>query len=396
MKILIYTHAGAPLGGGVQIITRDLAAGLSGWSRAHGGEAIETTLVTQTPAGKMNDSEVPFRVVRQPIIRQLLSLIREADVVHIANPALVPLALGWLLRKRVVVEHSGYQAACPNGLLLFGPDGNVCPGYYLAGSYAKCVECNATEIGWWKSVRSLVLTFPRRWLAKRVDVNIAPTQHIGVRLALPSTRVISHGVPRYSSSDNGAASPDGAEEPYFAFVGRLVSEKGLPVLLRACTILAEQGLPFHLKIVGDGPERGHLEALTAELGLGLQIEFPGAIPVEQVPRLLRGAIAVIIPSIWEEVAPLVAYEQLMHGRLAIVSDIGGLGEIVDGVGLKFPPGNARALAGCMRRAAEEPEFAADVRKRAQQRAQEAFTLERMVENHLGVYKELAGAGNRQG
>jgi hypothetical protein len=50
----------------------------------------------------------------------------------------------------------------------------------------------------------------------------------------------------------------------------------------------------------------------------------------------------------------------------------------------------------MRRAAEEPEFAADVRKRAQQRAQEAFTLERMVENHVGVYKELAGAGNRQG
>ena len=82
----MYTHAWAPLVGGVQIITRDLAAG----------------------------------------IRQLVSLIREADVVHIANPALVPLALGWLLRKRVVVEHSGYQAACPNGLLLFGPDGSVC------------------------------------------------------------------------------------------------------------------------------------------------------------------------------------------------------------------------------------------------------------------------------
>jgi glycosyltransferase involved in cell wall biosynthesis len=86
----------------------------------------------------------------------------------------------------------------------------------------------------------------------------------------------------------------------------------------------------------------------------------------------------------------------MHGRLAIVSDIGGLGEIVDGVGLKFPPGDAQVLADCMRRAAEEPGFAADVRKRAQQRAQEAFTLERMVENHLGVYKELAGAGTRQG
>jgi glycosyltransferase involved in cell wall biosynthesis len=59
------------------------------------------------------------------------------------------------------------------------------------------------------------------------------------------------------------------------------------------------------------------------------------------------------------------------------------------VGLKFPPGDAHALAACMRRVIEEPSLAKDLRSRARQRAQEDFTLESMVANHLSVFKELA-------
>ena len=63
----------------------------------------------------------------------------------------------------------------------------------------------------------------------------------------------------------------------------------------------------------------------------------------------------MIPSVWEEVAPLVALEQMMQGALVIASDIGGLGEEVSGFGLKFPAGDFHALASCMRRVADEPE-----------------------------------------
>jgi hypothetical protein len=42
-------------------------------------------------------------------------LIRRANVVHLAGPALLPLLLARLFRKPVVVEHHGYQAICPNG-----------------------------------------------------------------------------------------------------------------------------------------------------------------------------------------------------------------------------------------------------------------------------------------
>jgi glycosyltransferase involved in cell wall biosynthesis len=80
----------------------------------------------------------------------------------------------------------------------------------------------------------------------------------------------------------------------------------------------------------------------------------------------------------------------MHGHLVIASDLGGLGEIVDDVGLKFPAGDAEALAVCMRRVLEEPDLVKDLRSRALQRARAAFTLEHMVANHIGVFNELAG------
>jgi glycosyltransferase involved in cell wall biosynthesis len=387
---MIYTHVWAPVVGGLQTVTRDLANGLANWGQSHPGQAIDVTLVTQTPAGTMNDSGVPFRVVRQPSNRQLISLIRSADVVHIANPALMPLALGWLLGKPIVLEHDGYQSACPNGLFLFQPDTSVCPGHYLAGRYGKCLRCNAAAMGWSRSLRTLLLTFPRRWLARKVAVNIAPTRHIGRRVALPRTRVIPHGVPEYSTSAISASPSNAADVPCFAYVGRLVAEKGLPVLLDACSILCKKGASFRLKIVGDGTERIPLERLAAELGLGSQVEFLGSFSVENIPNLLSEAAAVIMPSIWEDVAPLVAYEQLMHGHLVIASDLGGLGEIVDDVGLKFPAGDAEALAECMGRVLEEPDLVKDLRSRALQRAREAFTLEHMVANHIGVFNELAG------
>jgi len=390
LKVMVYSHAWAPSVGGVQTVTVTLARGLTDWAKNHPGENVEVTLVTQTPIDGMDDRDVPFRVVRQPSKKELISLIRSADIIHIANPAFLPLAFGWLFRKPVVVEHDGYQSVCPNGLLLFEPDRSVCPGHFLTRRYGKCIQCNSEGKGWPGSFLSLVLTFPRRWLAARVKVNIAPTQHIARRTALPRTRVIPHGVPERSVLANAGTSANDGNVPYFAYVGRLVLEKGLPVLLRACAKLSENGYSFRLKIIGDGPERQHLENMTTDLDLRPRIDFLGSVPAESVPRLLNDAMAVIMPSIWEDVAPLVAYEQLMQGHLVIASDIGGLGEIVDGVGLKFPPGDANALTMCMRRVFEEPYLVSELRDKAQRRAAEAFTQQRMVADHVCVFKELAG------
>ena len=95
-----------------------------------------------------------------------------------------------------------------------------------------------------------------------------------------------------------------------------------------------------------------------------------------------------MPSTWEDVAPLVALEQMMQGRLVIASDVGGLGETVNGFGLKFPPGNVAALRLCMRQVIEDRNLSIEMGNRAQLNAIRNFSEERMVEEHLQLYERI--------
>ena len=190
---------------------------------------------------------------------------------------------------------------------------------------------------------------------------------------------------RYSS--NGLGGHSGC----FAYVGRLVREKGIPIFLQASAQLLQSGYDVRVKVIGDGVERRRLEQLTKELGLGERAEFLGSVQPEQIDDLLLGTNAVVIPSICEDVAPLVAIEQMMQGRLIIGSDLGGLTEILEGVGLKFAAGDANALEGSMRYVLEHPLLARELGEKARERAREIFTEERMVENHLQLYRSLISA-----
>jgi glycosyltransferase involved in cell wall biosynthesis len=374
--------------GGIQTITMDLASGLVRESKINPENAVDVTLVTQTPANGMNDAELPFPVIRRPSKWNLIRLFRAADIVHLAGPSLLPLTLGYLLRKTIVLEHHGYQSICPNGLLLYEPDRSVCPGHFMARNYTACVRCNAGGLGWLGSARSVALTFPRRWLAGQVTANIAVSRHIAMRTALPHTQVIYHGVPEPKVAD--AAPSRGGDEPLFcfAYVGRLVHEKGVAVLLRAASRLVQQRYRFEVKIVGDGTQRAELEKLSEDLGLQSCTRFLGAVPVESVSEVLGTAQAVVMPSVWEDVAPLVAIEQMMHGRLVIASEIGGLGETVNDSGLKFQPGDDAMLAERMRWVLEDPSRAREIGMKARQIALKQFTVSRMVEQHLQLYQSL--------
>jgi glycogen synthase len=391
ISLLIYSHDWFPQVGGIQTVTLSLATGLAEWGKTHPGASIDVIFVTQTASDGMDDSRFSFRVVRRPGARELFRLIRSADVLQIEGPSMLPLAFGWLLRKPVILRHHGYQSICPNGLLIYGPDRRVCPGQFMARRYHKCLECNSKEYGWLGSLRSLALTFPRRWLARRTTVNVGVSPHVARRAALPRTRVIWNGVAhqRVSTADVTEIAPAPVRRPpCFAFLGRLVAEKGVPILLQACRQLANQNLDFRLRIVGDGPERQNLECLAKDLNLADQTEFTGSIPATEISAVLKDVIAVIMPSTWEDVSPLVAIEQMMQSRLLVASDIGGLGDMVDGVGLKFPAGDAAALAARMRQALDDPAMAADLASRGRNRALEKFTEDQMVSEHLHVYNEL--------
>jgi len=393
MNILIYTDDFAPSVGGVQTITAILAQGLAeARSPANGrpAEANEVTVVTRTPAGSMDDARLGFRVVRFPSKRQLYRLIRRADVIHISGPAILPMAIGYLLRKPVVVEHDGYQAVCPLGNYLHLPDRSLCPGHFQIGNYLECYRCQSVEMSRARSIRNLALMFPRRWLLKRIAVNVGASDHTGRRVALPRTQTIYHGI-----EDPLAAAPTraGAVSPVqFAYLGRLIPEKGVDLLLRAAAIAQQSGRDFSLRIIGDGPQRRELENLAAELSLNERVEFLGYRTGGQLMETLETVSVNVIPSRWEEACPLTAIEQMMRGLLIIATELGGTAEVVGDAGMKFPIDDADALAACMARVIDHPELIRSLGDAARRRALDVFSKEEMMHRHLELYGHCVHAG----
>jgi glycosyltransferase involved in cell wall biosynthesis len=387
MKLLIYVHSWAPSVGGVETAAKTLADGLADWSRKHDEERIEVRLLTQTPSGSFNDSQLSYRVVRKPGLIRLVREVREADVIQLAGPAIVPLAIGYLLRKPTIVEHHGYQVSCPNGMLLLEPQKTQCPGHFMARRYGTCLDCNSHNMGWWKSLRTLALVFPRRWLCQRIALNVTVTDHVSFRVALPRSRTIYYGV-----KDVGQRSTErqkGAEKPLrLAYLGRLVSEKGLPVLFRAVQQLEQEGLKFQLTVMGDGPERNRLQALATEIRISDHVTFAGEMTRQQVDEALRDTDVVIMPSLCEETAGLAAIEQMMSGGAVIASDIAGLAEVVGTAGLKFAAGNTDELYSRLKMLAKDRKKIDELGSMARARALKEFSIQHFIEQHVSVYRSF--------
>ena len=141
----------------------------------------------------------------------------------------------------------------------------------------------------------------------------------------------------------------------FVFVGRLVSDKGVEVAIKAIHQLMTlkdrnkitNGSSFSLTIIGDGPERKKLEDFVHCVGLGNHVSFTGLLRGNSLASCLNDHNFIIVPSLWEEPFGIVALEGMACGCIPIVSDGGGLPEAVGKAGLVFERGNVNALATCI-------------------------------------------------
>jgi glycosyltransferase involved in cell wall biosynthesis len=384
MKLLVYSHFFIPSVGGVENIVLSLARGLAEVRLADGLPEFNLTVITQTPASGFDDQSLPFPVMRQPTLRRLWSMVRACDAIHLAGPALLPLMLAQLARKPVVIEHHGYQCTCPNGLLFHHPSQSACPGHFMLRNYSECFRCNRQNEGSWKSLRLLILAFLRRHLCMGVDSNIFPTRHVASRNQLPRSKVISHGI----ASLNHVPQPKTFDPTLFAYLGRLVREKGLPVLLEAVRLLRQDGCNPLVKIIGDGPERVNLEKQIALSGLQKNFYVTGFLRGDNLDFALGDVGTIVMPTLMEETAGLAVMEQMMRGRLVIASDTGGLAEVVGATGLLFPPGNALALAECMKKVMQHSEIISAIGSKARQRALLVFARPTMIAEHAALYRML--------
>lgn len=390
MKLLVYSHYFAPSIGGVETIVLALSRGLAELRDSNGAPQFEITLLTQTAGGHYDDRALPYRVVRQPSLAQLWQLIRTSDVVHVAGPALAPLIFSMVAGKPFVVEHHGFQTICPNGQLLIEPAETPCPGHFMAERHSECLRCNSGQ-GWVGSCKLWLLTFIRRFLCARAAANIAPTQWLGGLLQLPNVGAIPHGL---ESTEPGLRSTPCSGTPVLAFLGRLVTTKGVRVLFQAARILREQNRSFELLIIGDGPERASLEQFARDSQVGAQIRFAGCLGGAQLEADLARASAVVVPSLGGEVFGLVVAENMLRGIPVVASDLGAFTEVLGNSGLTFRTGDARDLAAVIARLLDDASLAATLGHRARQRARLVYSPDHMIESHALLYSQFCPSKNR--
>jgi glycosyltransferase involved in cell wall biosynthesis len=158
------------------------------------------------------------------------------------------------------------------------------------------------------------------------------------------------------------------------FVGRLSMAKNVDVLVRALGRLKATVSDLQLRIVGDGPARKGLEALSVSLGVGDRVHFEGAVPQARVLDFYERAHILVLASMTEGWPKAIA-EGMAFGLVCIGSNRGLVPQMLgEGKGLIVEPGDVHGLAGALTRLAREPALAESISRRASAWAQQ-FTLE---------------------
>ena len=139
------------------------------------------------------------------------------------------------------------------------------------------------------------------------------------------------------------------------FVGRLVPEKGVPVLMEAVELLTQRGVAVDVTVVGDSPLRSQLQARAAERGLGERLRFVGAVGQDDILGHYEWADVFCLPSFAEGI-PVVLMEAMATQLPVVTTTIAGIPELVrDGeTGVLVPPGRADRLADALEALASDP------------------------------------------
>jgi len=296
-------------------------------------------------------------------------------VVHVHNtlPLLSP-SVYYAARAggaAVVQTLHNYRLMCPQGLMV--RDGRVCEQ-----CVGKLVKWPAVRHACYRDSRAgsaaiaamLTVHGVARTYQREVDAYIACSEFLRDKVVadgLPADRV--HFKPNFVGTE---PEPGDGSGGYVLFLGRLSEEKGVGALLNAWASLHD----VPLKIIGSGPLTDHVSASAAQ---NPAVEYRGWVSFDGVVEALRGAAALIVPSLTYEGFPRVIVEALACGTPVLASRIGAMADVIEpGVtGDHFEPGDPASLAAVVGR-----------------RARDAAGLRAMRANARGVFDRLyAGQSN---
>ena len=179
------------------------------------------------------------------------------------------------------------------------------------------------------------------------------------------------------------------QTPRVALIGRLEPRKGVDTALDALA----QVPGLELRIIGDGPSRGSLEAQTSRLGLGGRVQFLGHVAKPQLA--LVDCHAVVSASRIEGLG-IALLEALAAERPVVALPTGGIPEFVDATTGYLAAGHdAAALAQSLRELVQDLEGARRKGERGRERVLGHYTVAHMREGYARVYKEALSAPRRR-
>jgi len=184
------------------------------------------------------------------------------------------------------------------------------------------------------------------------------------------------------------AEPD---QPIIFFVGRLEWEKGPDLLVQAMPRVLQDFPNARLILAGKGSYTGQIIDMVQKLGLESAIHLAGFISDETRNELYAVADIAVFPSRYEPFG-IVALEAMAAGAPVVVSNVGGLSEVVDhGVtGLRAET-SPEAIADAILDILHHPDLAAERARRAQNVVRTQYSWEIIADRVLEVYRELLGA-----
>jgi glycosyltransferase involved in cell wall biosynthesis len=321
-------------------------------------------------------------------IRVMIAEFRP-DVAHVRNiyHHLSPSIL-WELKAQnipVVYHLNDFKVLCPSyNLVLRGEACEACKsGQFWHAVKEKCYP------GWGALVTLAAEAYVHKVLGtyrKCVDRFLAPSQFV-------RDKFVEHGwdparfevLPHFQRIK--AVVERSAENAPLLYFGRLSLEKGVGDLL-----LAMQRLPnLRLIIAGEGPERGRLEHLAADLGLA-NVEFSGHLLGAELERVIANSRFTILPSHAYETLGKTILESYAQARAVVATDLGSRRELVQGgkTGLLYRTGDVGQLASAIQFLTSQPELAEKMGLAGREQVRRRHTPEAHYAALVGLYERMAG------
>lgn len=340
MNPAIFASQFHPYRGGVEELVRQMALD----ELRVGNHPLVLTM--RWPKSLPAVDEVMGLAVRRHVFRLPESSVREKA----SSFGLAPMVLGRIMAQLLVHRSDVVHVQCVAGNGWYAEKVARLLGLPLVVTLQGELTMDATAV----YERSTVLMPTLRRLLRTADLVTACSEatlreaEALCQVDLGTRGVVVHNGVRVSDFTDAIAC--GRGRPYLFAIGRLVSQKGFDVLLRAFRKVIDHRDDIDLLIAGEGAERPSLTMLADELGLGPRVEFVGAVDREVVPSLFKGAVAFVLPSLHEPFG-IVNLEAMASGIPVLATRVGGVAEIVEHEvsGLLVSPASSDDLAAAIER-----------------------------------------------